>query len=58
MATAGDTSAGSSGGIRAALLDIPSTLLNPLQSLPHPLSLDDVKKLVGATAAAPEARTK
>jgi hypothetical protein len=43
------TSAQSSGGDRAASLDIPPALLNPLESLPRPLSLDEVKERLRAT---------
>jgi hypothetical protein len=54
MAAAKDTSAQSSGGNNAASLDIPPALLNPLESLPRPLSLDEVKKLLRATDTPPK----
>jgi hypothetical protein len=53
-----DTSAQSSRGDRAASLDIPSALMNPLESLPRPLSLDEVKERVSATDAARMTQTK
>jgi hypothetical protein len=40
--------ANSGAGDLAASLDVPPDLLNPLQSLPLPLSIDDVKKQVQA----------
>jgi hypothetical protein len=41
---------------RAAALDVPRALLNPLESLPRPLSLDEVKGRLHATG--PARRTK
>lgn len=58
MATAKNTSARSLGGNCAASLDISPALLNPLESLPCPLSLDDVKNLVRASGTEPKAQTK
>jgi hypothetical protein len=46
------TSDRSEAGNLPASLDIPRALLNPLESLPHPLSLDDMKKLLPAATAA------
>ena len=53
-----DTSAQSSDGDRGASLGIPRALLNPLESLPRPLSLDEVKERVSATDAARMTQTK
>lgn len=53
-----DTSAQSSGGNRGASLGIPRALLNPLESLPRPLSLDEVKATLRATGAARKTQTK
>jgi len=53
-----DSSAQSSRGDRAASLDIPPALMNPLESLPRPLSLDEVKERVSATDAARMTQTK
>jgi len=58
MVAVKDTSAQSSGGNRAASLDIPPALLNPLESLPRPLSLDDVKERLRATGAAHKTQIK
>ena len=38
---------------RPGSLDVPRALLNPLESLPRPLTLDEVKDRVRATANAP-----
>ena len=38
-------------GNLSASLDIPRALLNPLESLPHPMSVDDMKKLLHAATA-------
>jgi hypothetical protein len=53
-----DTSAQSSGRDRGASLGIPPALLNPLESLPRPLSLDEVKQSLQAAGAARETPTK
>lgn len=47
-----DTRAHSSGGARGASLGIPRALLNPLESLPRPLSLDEVKERLRAAGPA------
>jgi hypothetical protein len=45
------TSDRSDAGNLPASLDIPRALLNPLESLPPPLSVDDMKKLLHAATA-------
>ena len=53
-----DTIAQSSGGDRGASLGIPRALLNPLESLPRPLSLDEVREPLRAIHAARKTQTK
>jgi hypothetical protein len=49
---------GTTGGKRAASLDFPRALLNSLETLPRPLSLDDVKERLRATGATRMTQTK
>jgi len=53
-----DTSFRSSDANLGAALDIPPALLNPLASLPRPISLDEVKEPLRATVAARKTQTK
>lgn len=53
-----DTSFRSSDANLGTALDIPPALLNPLSSLPRPISLDEVKEPPRATVAARKTQTK
>jgi hypothetical protein len=53
-----DASFRSSDADLGAALDIPPALLNPLASLPRPISLDEVKEPPRATVAARKRQTK
>ena len=52
-----DTSFRSSDANLGAALDIPPALLNPLASLPRPISLDEVKEPLRTTVATRKAKT-
>lgn len=53
-----ETSFRSSDANLAITLDIPPALLNPLESLPRPIALDEVKEPRRATVAARKTQTK
>ena len=53
-----ETSAVSSSRDLGASFGIPRALLNPLESLPRPLSLDEVREPLSVTGAASKTQTK
>lgn len=53
-----ETSFRSSDANFGAALDVPTALLNPLASLPRPISLDEVKEPFRATVAARKTKAK